>query len=178
MDEFMMQEEFSRLVTVSALPDEGRTVVLQATEAERVGLAKRLDLVALDRLEASVTAAKRRAGAAVRIQFTADVVQSCVVTLEPLRAKIEDCVDLLYRSENTEKSPAAGERREVVVGLDDDDSYEPLTGDTIDLGAAVAEHLALAIDPYRRKPGATLEPAGAEAEAADRPFAALADLYH
>ena len=178
MNEPTMREEFSRLVTVSALPDEGRTVALQASEAERVGLAKRLGLVALDRLEASVTAAKRGAGAAVRIQFSADVVQSCVVTLEPLRAKIEDCVDLLYRPENTEKSPAAGERREVVVGLDDDDSYEPLTGGTIDLGAAVAEHLALTIDPYRRKPDATLEPAGAEAEAADRPFAALADLRH
>ena len=41
----------------------------------------------------------------------------------------------------------------------------PYGGDSIDLGAALAEQLALALDPYPRKPGAKL-PAGSPSDAA------------
>jgi hypothetical protein len=40
----------------------------------------------------------------------------------------------------------------------------PYAGDSIDLGAVLAEQLALSLDPYPRKPGAALPP-----EAADEP---------
>ena len=176
MDEPTIKEEFSRVVVVSALPQEGRSLALSANASERAALAKRLGLVALDRLEASATAAPEGEGAAVRIQFSADVVQSCIITLEPVSASVKGQVELVYLIENVEESLQAGGPREVVVGPDDDDSCEPLIGDTIDLGAAVSEHLALSIDPYLRKPGAVLDAADAEADRAAKPFAALAEL--
>ena len=50
----------------------------------------------------------------------------------------------------------------------------PYGGGSIDLGEAAAEQLALALDPYPRRPGAVLAETTA---AADRsPFAALARL--
>ena len=176
MDETAIKEEFSRVILVTELTQEGLALSLTANETERAALAKRLGLISLDRLEASVTAVLRGAGAAVHIQFTADVVQSCIVTLEPVSASAADSVELLYLPENMQETLVAAGPREVVVRPDDDDSYQPLIGDTIDLGAAVAEHLALAIDPYLRKPGAAFDSADAEAEMRGKPFAALAAL--
>jgi len=172
MNDPIIKEEFSRLVEVSALGPEGQSITVTADESERVALAKRFGLAALERLEARVTAVPKDGGAAVRIQFTADVIQSCVVTAEPVAVSFEECVDLVYLLENMEGSSVAGGRREVVVHIDDDDSYEPLNGDTIDVGAAVAEHLGLRIDPYPRKPGATHEAAGAGAGKGLKPLAA------
>ena len=51
---------------------------------------------------------------------------------------------------------------------------EPIAAGEIDLGEAVAQQLAVSLDPYPRAPGATLASTG-EAEA-QSPFAALAAL--
>jgi uncharacterized metal-binding protein YceD (DUF177 family) len=58
----------------------------------------------------------------------------------------------------------------------DPDAPEPLEGDTIDVGAIVADHLSLALDPFPRAAGATYEPAAQPADAKPNPFAALAQL--
>jgi hypothetical protein len=43
---------------------------------------------------------------------------------------------------------------------------EPFEGDAIDIGEAVAQQLALALDPYPRAPGASLEGGGDSAQPA------------
>jgi len=50
----------------------------------------------------------------------------------------------------------------------------PYTGGLIDLGAALAEQLALSLPPYPRKPGAELPPEARDDSA--NPFAALSRL--
>ncbi len=70
------------------------------------------------------------------------------------------------------------------VAWADEDEAEPVVGRTIDLGEALAEELALALDPYPRVPGAEALVAGYLGPHASfgstgsraRPFATLAQL--
>jgi hypothetical protein len=55
------------------------------------------------------------------------------------------------------------------------DPPDELVGDFVDLGSITAEFLALALDPYPRKPGISFESPQA-ADVRDSPFARLAEL--
>ena len=157
--------EFTRPVDVGRLPPGGAVYELEATPAERVALARRFDLLALDRLEAEVRLA-RLAGGLLRLSaaLKADVAQACVITLEPVHDRIDEPFTVLYRA-----GAEAGETAVVLSGVSQ--LVEPLRGDILDIGEAVAQQLSLALDPYPRAPGAA---AAAPAEAQASPFAALA----
>jgi uncharacterized metal-binding protein YceD (DUF177 family) len=136
-----------------------------------VGAVCVVGLLALDRLEAQVRLS-RLAGGFLRLaaELSADVTQACVVTLEPVRSRIEEEFTLLYSNGPEEK---AGE----VVLSGSDEVVEPLSEGSLDIGEAVAQQLSLALDPFPRAPGAEL-PGEAAPEAPERvsPFAALAAL--
>src|SRR4051794_35680162 len=84
-------QEFSRFIeadSVGAKPIERQ---ISANGEERAALARRFELLAIDRLEADFTL--RRAGSGVvHVKGTVrgEVVQACVVTLEPVPARIEE----------------------------------------------------------------------------------------
>ena len=87
--------------------------------------------------------------------LSAEVVQTCVVTLEPVTVVIDVALERLYGCDVAQDfEDGAGE---VFLDLADDLPAEPLTDDVLDLGAAAAEQLALELDPYPRKPGAVFE---------------------
>jgi uncharacterized metal-binding protein YceD (DUF177 family) len=163
--------EFSRTVEIDRLPPAGETVHdLVAGEAERTALARRFALIALDRFEARVTLA-RLAGGLLRLtgDLSADVVQECVVTLEPVASRVEDRFVLLFGRAQDE----AGE----VVLSGEAELVEPIPGRTLDIGDAVAQQLSLALDPYPRAPTASAAAAGLGPDTkpgAASPFAALA----
>jgi uncharacterized metal-binding protein YceD (DUF177 family) len=159
--------EFSRPVTIDRLPL-GETIHDVAAEAdERAALARRFALLALDRLEARV-GLTRLGGGLVRLaaELSADVVQECVVSLEPVASRVEDRFTLLY-----------GEDREDggdVVLSGEAEVVEPLSGGIIDIGEAVAQQLSLALDPFPRANGGVAAPeAPSPAAEASSSFAAL-----
>jgi uncharacterized metal-binding protein YceD (DUF177 family) len=156
--------EFSRPIETSRLPERGMDMAIAATPAECAALARRFSLLALDRLEATLRL-EWVAGGLLRLEATlsAEVVQECVVTLEPVRGKIEDRFVLLY-------GPAA-EAGELML-REDEEVLEPITDGRVDLGEAVAQQLSLAIDPFPRAPGAAASAAPSEGIAS--PFAGLA----
>jgi hypothetical protein len=163
------QPEFSRPVSVSRLLPGGRFAI-EASEGERAALARRFGLQAIGRLvaEAGLT---RLAGAAVRLDATleADVVQSCVVTLDPVPARVADEFTVVY-------TPDLDPAEQVELTAEEED-VERLEGDTIDIGEAVAQQLSLALDPYPHAPGAALpDEATGAGDPAEHPFAALAKL--
>jgi len=158
--------EFSRPVTIEPLPDEA-VFDIAASEPERAPLAHRFGLLALDRLEARIRL-ERLPGGLLRLaaDLAADVVQECVVTLEPVASRLEDSFTLLYG----EPQNGAGE----VVLSGEAELVEPIPGSTIDIGEAVAQQLSLVLDPYPRAPGVVAPtPAPGETKP-DSPFAALA----
>jgi uncharacterized metal-binding protein YceD (DUF177 family) len=152
------------------VPPSGRRVDLSAEAGEREALARRFDLPGIGALSASLDL-RPEPGGAIRARGTlrAEVVQSCIVTLEPVPGRVEAPVDLRLLPDGREPAD------------EDPDSPDEIEspGDVADLGEAVAEQLALALDPYPRAPGAEL-PAGAvdpeepdDAPARPNPFAVL-----
>lgn len=159
--------EFSRPVDIAKLPPGEAIHEIAATAAERAGLARRFLLLALDRLEARV-GLLRLAGGLIRLdaKLSADVVQECVVTLEPVPSRIEDSFTLLYGA-------AADEACEITLS-GEAELVEPLAGNTVDIGEAVAQQLSLALDPFPRAPGVEAPASPAADSKAESPFAALA----
>ena len=90
--------EFSRLLLLDAVPPEGITVRLQALPEECRALASRFGLVELADLAArsASSGSSQSANYLVTGRLAADVVQTCVVTLEPVPAKVEAEFDRLF----------------------------------------------------------------------------------
>lgn len=155
-----MQNEFPRPIAASRLsgPEDHR---IEATAAERAALARRFGLLALDRFVAEVRLEPFGRGVRLEATLDADVVQECVVTLEPVASRVRERFTLVYG-----EAPAGTE--------DDDTVVEPLEGDTIDIGEAVAQQLSLALDPYPRAPGAALDPSWTGDGTVESPFSVLA----
>ena len=163
--------EFGRPVEVSRIGPSGLSLAIEADAAERERLARRLGLNELRRLHADVALQPRGAGIALTATWTAEVVQDCVVTLDPVVSELGDTFELAYGPADAPTTAA-----EIELDLEVADPPEPIEGGRIDVGEAVVEQLALAIDPYPRKPGVEFEAPADEAETQDNPFAALRGL--
>ena len=150
----------------------GQRVDLVADEAERGAVAQRLGLLGLERFEGH--AALARDGEDVRAtgRIRAALTQACVATGEPVPAMIDEPFELLFRPE-----PQSSPDEEIELSEGDLDVIFH-DGREIDLGGAMADELALALDPYPRCPGAedALREAGVISEEQAGPFAALAAL--
>jgi uncharacterized metal-binding protein YceD (DUF177 family) len=167
--------EFSRLVAADRLGDAEVTREIEAAPAERAAVARRLGLLALDSLTARVELRRLRGGL-VRVagRVEAAVVQACVVTLEPVPARVAADFAAIYAA-----GPVA-EERVANVAADAEDPPEPMVDGKIDLGETAVQQLAVALEPYPRSPGAEVPAEYAGADADDGrpggPFAALAGL--
>jgi hypothetical protein len=140
-------------VNVSRLPKKGIPVVIEATEAARAELAKAHDLVSVERFRAELTvSAWKRNGVSVEGNVVADIVQSCVVTLDPVAATVDEAVSAVFLPEDSklgrESFNLGGE---ILIDVDGPDSPELFSGDRIDIGALAEEFFGLGINPYPRK---------------------------
>jgi uncharacterized metal-binding protein YceD (DUF177 family) len=171
-----MTPEYSFPIDITQLPSKGRVYDLSANPDERARVAERLGVSELTKLDAKITLVPA-AGGLITVNGTlqAQVVQQCVVSLEPVAATIDENFDLAF-------SRGAPERKgEPELDLSaEDDAPDALVGDELDLGELVVEQLALLIDPYPRAPGAVFKNPGPDGEDAEKPavspFAVLAKL--
>lgn len=163
--------EFSRPVDTTRLSHDESLHEITASPAERAALAERFGLASLDSLDARVRL-RRVAGGFIRLtaEFSAAVVQSCIISLEPVPSRVNETFTLLYGAVEEEGDVALDGEADIV---------EPLQDGTIDLGEAVAQQLSLALDPYPRAPGAAEAQEAAEPEQnlSDSPFAELARRF-
>ncbi len=142
----MPAPEFSRMIDrrqITASP-----VELSADEHQRAALARRFGVVAIDALSASI--ALEPDGEVVKASGTlqADVVQSCAISGEDLPVQIREEITIRFVPERTVSTE---EEVELEAEELDEISY---SGTAFDLGEAVAQSLALAIDPYATGPDA------------------------
>ncbi|MDP7546963.1 MAG: DUF177 domain-containing protein [Alphaproteobacteria bacterium] len=145
--------EFSRPVQVDAIGADGAVLEMQADAAERAALAERLGLQSVADLQVVVSLRRTAAGLVrLNVDFSANVVQSCVVTLEPVAAKVADRFSLLCEGEQKREKRSDTEG-EVFVDPFGEDPIEPLEDGRIDVGELVAQHLSLSLDPSPRLPG-------------------------
>ena len=149
-------------VHVARLPRNGMPVVIGADARQRAELARLHGLVSVEAFRAEVLVSPwKRHGVRVEGRVTATITQSCVVTLEPVRAVIDEAVSATYLPEESKLGREGfGLGGEILIDVDGPDSPETFTGDRIDVGALAEEFFGLAIDPYPRSPGAALVSSG------------------
>lgn len=172
----------SRPVTVSILPSSGFDLDIEASEQERAALAKVHGLEAVERFEADVELKRwRKDGVRVKGLIKADVVQNCVVTLEPVLQHMDVPFEAVFLPDGSRLSRPLDEDGAMLVDPDGPDLPETFEGGVIDAGAVAEEFFELAIDPYPRKEGVELPPEAApsdepESDARENPFAKLSAL--
>ena len=161
-------------VDVRSLPKLGHRERHSASEDERRRLAALNDLAAVPRFDLDVLVEKWRSdGVKITGRAEADVVQSCVVTLEPVENALEFEIDATFVPEGSKLSGVS--LSELVLDPDGDDPPEAFDGVSIDVGALASELFSLSLDAYPRAEGATL-PDSARDDTATNPFAALGAL--
>ena len=168
----MIGHEYSVVVALQRLSPRPLPFNLAADAAARAALALRFDLIALDRLEAVLDVARKGEGAQAVGRLLASATQRCVISQEPVPAQIDMPVVLDFMALRT--LPDSDE-----LELEEDALDAILfEGDSIDLGEAVAQCFALALDPYPRASDAAIAAARrhilSEEEAAARAVAAKA----
>jgi len=143
---------------VRNLPAKGTTVTIEADSQQRAELARHHGLLAVERFSTELVARPWK-GDGVRVtgRVEADIIQACIVTLEPISARIDEEVSAIFVPENSRLARAEGESGEILVQAEGADLPEPFEGDSIDIGALAEEFFELGIDPYPRKEGSALE---------------------
>jgi len=167
-----MTDRFAHHLRLDQIRD-GERLDLIADESERNEIARRLGLESLSCFEAH--AALTRTGEVIRAKgrLAASLHQACVVTSDPVAAHLDEAFDVIFMPE---PATGAGDEATELGGSDLDVVFHD--GAAIDLGTAIADTLALSLDPYPRSAGAdaALKEAGVLSEAEAGPFAALAQL--
>ncbi len=125
-------------------------MAIEATAAERLALAKRFGLGAVDHLRADVRLEQKPRAIRATGRLTAAIQQPCAISGEDFPVTIDEPVDLRFVESDARPSP---DDAEIELEADDCDEIE-FSGDMFDLGEAIAQTLGLAIDPYAEGPNA------------------------
>jgi uncharacterized metal-binding protein YceD (DUF177 family) len=160
----------SRPVLVARLPAAGLMVEIRATPEECAALAADFNLAEVKSVEGRFRVTGKAERVHVAGHITAEIVQICVVTLEPFESRLDEDVVADFEEPSPAKR-AADARADVDLSTEAPDE---IVDGRIDVGALAAEFLALGLDPYPRKPGVDFSYEGEDR--GDNPFARLAEL--
>lgn len=172
---------FSYRVKVGHVSHNALEIRLEANERERAGLAEMWDILGVGALTAELKIRRwKKDGVKVMGTVHADVTQECVVSLEPVDQVIDDEIEEIFVPEGSALARIpANDSGEILIDADGPDLPEQFSGDEIDVGVFVAEMVAMALDPYPRKPDiefADHVESKAEDDRRPSPFAALKNL--
>jgi uncharacterized metal-binding protein YceD (DUF177 family) len=158
---------------------DGASGSIEATRAEMDEIAKLLDLRGLDGLAMSYRLARAGAGRfRLKGELKANVVQTCVISLEPVESHLDVPVEAEFWP--SEMIAAHEDSKDEHGSTTPSEWPEPITDGKIDLGPIVYETLATTLDPYPKKQGVSFEwsegPETPGSQAKTKPFAALVAL--
>ena len=166
---------FSLLVAVRTIGDDGLRGSFEAGVKERAALAEAFELERLDLFQGVYELTpKRNRKFAMDATYKARLAQQCVVSLEPIESEVAETFAIEFLPEGE-----GGPQQQLDL-TPDGVPREPYSDGQIDVGAALAQHLSLAIDPYPRKADAKLDwtskEDGDDGVKPPGPFSALAKL--
>lgn len=165
MSEAAPSELLRRLSLADLSLSERQVEEIEADAAECAAIADRLDIMSIEKLSVQLELFRDLTGDVNVIgRIVSDVVQACVVTLEPVPQHIDA---RLFQRFSGRAEEEEGE---------DEDPVEPIVEDEIEVGDVIVQNLSLALDPYPRAPEAEFEEVDDEAGKPTGPFAALAVL--
>jgi len=136
-------QEFSYIIDTNHPENLPATWVLEPTGEENEEIQKRLGLKGLKRFKAQVSMEKDPHVSLIRlhIHLSAQVVQSCVVTLESIEEKMEEAVDLILKPGPLEESDF--EHIPEILEL-------PKNG-KVDIGEIMIQNLGLMLPQFPKK---------------------------
>ena len=165
--------EFPRpLATQRLIRDGQHSFDETATEEERAALADLFGAISVDELSFSgMIEREGHDGLRLNGRLRGTVVQSCVVTLAPVKTRLDEKVERVYSPDIDPEN--------IDLDSDEEDALEPLTR-TLDVGLVATEAAALALPAYPKAKGVgtgdhitnTVD----DDPEKEKPFAALAAL--
>ena len=146
---------------------------LEASVDDCAAIGRELGLESLAALTAEITASPWFDGVEITGSFRAEVEQICGVSLDSFHQEVsgEIFVRVVPSTSPQAQLPEGGD---LEMDPDAPDAPDILVNDVINVSGYIVEHLALELDPFPRKPGATFEFEAPNAEMS--PFAALQAL--
>lgn len=167
----MSAPEYTHMIDLRQISD--LPLVLEPGEDERRRLAGRFSITAINSMRANLLLTVDGAKVEAKGHLAAKIIQICAISGEDFPVTISEPVALRF------VPPAQGRQPddEIEISADDCDEIE-YEGTSFDLGEAIAQTLALAIDPFAEGPNAdkarVVHKLGGDVEAGA--FAALSAL--
>lgn len=163
MDE-INNKEFSRIVAVERINNTSAEYNIEANQQEKEALSVRFSLVAINSLKANfiISRAEERDGYLIKGTVFADVVQSCIVTLADVPARLDFLIEVIACKQRAIQNTTADH----LLDLEEEDIEFIDENGCIDIGEIAAQYLSLNLDPYPRASGV---PAARSNEPSDEP---------
>ena len=158
------------LIVPAADAARGLELALEADAAARERIAAAYGLENVESFAADRALSPWLDGLRLRGRWRAQVGYLCGLTMEPFPSDLDGELDLHLLPEGSRHAPEPDAEPSA-----DPDAPEPpelYAGEGVDVGDLLCQHLAVALDPYPRKPGAEFTPPAEPEEPS--PFAALA----
>lgn len=156
------QSEWFFPFDVANIPSAGKTVKMSAGAAHLKAIAERLDVSEVKNLDATLRLTLQNGGHILHIegQFHSEIVQECVITLQPVTSILEDSFEAWYadhakaasfnRAKHNQKMMEEGDEVQI---LEEKDDPEALIDGQVDLGEVAIQFLSLSVNPYPRADG-------------------------
>ncbi len=147
--------EIGCFIKAASLHAKDRDIVIRASADECAAIAARFGLLRLESFYVEGKAARwKKRGVSLSGRIRARLEQNCIATLEPVGEEIDAPFKAFFwPAEFAGELPDEGISGEVFTDIDSDDSPELYENDAINIGEAVLEYFALAINPYPKKSG-------------------------
>ncbi|HEY2007754.1 MAG TPA: DUF177 domain-containing protein [Rhizomicrobium sp.] len=163
---------------LARLGNAGDVVTITADEHQRGTIAKWAGIVSLESFEAKIEIHKlgpSRFGLA--FELTADLTQSCVVTLEPVQSRMDHKFsrELHFTGPSRHKPVTDDSGPELVLDTDEE-GPEEIESLHYDLAGPILEEFVLSLEPYPRRPGVEFSPQTEGMDRPESPFAVLKGL--
>ncbi|CAN7634449.1 DUF177 domain-containing protein [Bosea sp. LjRoot90] len=167
---------FSHPLRVETITLRPVAVELAAEQGDLAAIATFLGIASAEALKASYSLSRNGERVKLEGMIKASLHQNCVVTVDPFPVELNVPVKLDFAPEaEIAARPSEDDEIDIEVLLNEEEPPEPIVDGMIDLGVVTLEFLALALDPYPRKPGVAFTEPAPETEA-ESPFAALLQL--
>jgi uncharacterized metal-binding protein YceD (DUF177 family) len=175
-----MSAPLSQAYNLARLGNAGDAVRIEADEGQRAAIAVLAGVLSLPRFAATVALKKTTPTRfLLSYRLEAEVAQACVVTLEPVVAKIDHAFTRelhfsaapRHRSETADLDLSSGD-----LSLEETEEPEEIQSLQYDLAGPVIEEFLLSLDPYPRCPGVEFDPGAGATQRPESPFAVLKSL--
>jgi uncharacterized metal-binding protein YceD (DUF177 family) len=175
-----MSAPLTHAYNLARLGNTGDTVRLDTDEGQRAAIAVLAEALSVSRFSVQVELKKASPSRfLLDYRVGAEIVQACVVTLEPVVSQVERVFTReLYFAGPGQRGPKAPELDMPAQDIFMDEGEEPEEIESLhyDLAGPALEEFLLALDPYPRCPGVEFDPEAHADAHPESPFAVLKGL--